>query len=79
MPMYEYGCHECEHRFDRLRPLAANDSDLQCPRCKSTSIQRQFSVFAAHTRNGAASEASAPASSGGCGGCGGGCACASRN
>jgi putative FmdB family regulatory protein len=84
MPMYEYGCLACDSRFDRLRRMDQDDSGVTCPRCGGAQVQRQMSVFAAHSRGGSASmsEASAPVSSGGGGGCGGGCCgggCATRN
>jgi putative FmdB family regulatory protein len=83
MPMYEYGCLNCDSRFDRLRRMDQDDSGVNCPRCGGEQVQRRMSVFAAHTRSGGASiaEAAAPVSSGG-GGCGGGCCgggCATRN
>lgn len=75
MPMYEYGCLECNTRFDRLRRMDQDDSGVTCPRCTSEQVRRRLSTFAAHSR-GAASEsaptaAAAPATGGGC--CGGSC------
>ncbi len=80
MPMYEYGCLVCDHRFDRLRRMDQADSEVTCPYCGGDHVQRRLSRFAAHTRSaGAVIEVPAPSTSGGCGsGCCGG-SCASRN
>lgn len=73
MPMYEYRCLTCDTRFDRLRRMDQDDSDITCPHCQSGQIERRLSLFAAHTR-GAALGAGAAASSGaGCCSGGGGC------
>lgn len=79
MPMYEYGCLECQSRFDRLRRMSQDDSGVACPHCDSVQVERRFSVFAAHSKGGSSAvvEAAAPqATSGGC--CGGSCGCGSR-
>lgn len=74
MPMYEYGCLECDKRFDRLRRMDQDDEGVTCPRCQSVNIQRQLSVFAAYTRGGSGSVAeAAPVATGGGGCCGGSC------
>jgi len=41
MPTYEYECHQCGHRFERMQNLT--DAPLEeCPRC-SGSVQRLIS------------------------------------
>lgn len=73
MPMYEYGCLECDKRFDRLRRMDQDDAGVTCPCCQSAHVQRQLSVFASHTRGGSGSAvAAAPVATGG-GCCGGSC------
>jgi putative FmdB family regulatory protein len=47
MPIYEYHCEGCGYAFEMLRRMADADSELQCPKCHSTCIERQFSSFAA--------------------------------
>ncbi|MFZ0731917.1 MAG: zinc ribbon domain-containing protein [Candidatus Sulfotelmatobacter sp.] len=47
MPLYEYQCRRCGHIFEKLRRIADADSDLECPKCHSDEIERQFSTFAA--------------------------------
>ncbi len=43
MPLHEYVCRGCEHRFEAL---VAGERSVQCPRCGSTSLSRQLSSFA---------------------------------
>ncbi|MCU0490558.1 MAG: zinc ribbon domain-containing protein [Chloroflexaceae bacterium] len=80
MPMYEYGCRDCTTRFDQLRRMEQDDSDITCPCCGSSAVQRRLSVFAAHSKDGSGAVSTVAATGGGC--CGGGgsvCGCASRN
>jgi putative FmdB family regulatory protein len=73
MPIYEYVCHECNLRFEELRPLSRMDDVAQCP-SGHTSPRRVLSTFAAFTRD--AEGGVSGATGGGCGGCSGGnCAC----
>ncbi len=32
MPVYDYRCMQCGHRFDMLRSVSARD-DVKCPKC----------------------------------------------
>ena len=64
MPLYEYACKSCSHQFE---VLVRNGSETpECPACHATSLERRFSVFAAHTGAGAA-RAAAPGPCGTCG------------
>jgi len=66
MPIYEYQCEKCEHRFEQL-VKSMNDTDgAVCPECGSKKVERLPSVFAA--RQGQPQAATAPGP--GCGGCG---------
>ncbi len=47
MPMYEYRCEACGRKFEMLRRMSDADTNLTCPQCESTQVQRQFSTFAA--------------------------------
>lgn len=43
MPIYEYQCSECEHRFDRLQKMA--DAPLvTCPKCNEDSLRKLVSA-----------------------------------
>ncbi len=67
MPIYEYACKECDHRFEKLVKSAAAADKAACPKCGSGKTSRSFSVFAVGTESG---KSSAPAP-GMCGRCGG--------
>ena len=73
MPLYEYLCPTCEHKFDKLQPMSADGAD--CPNCEQPA-KRAISVFA---RAGRGTDAVTdfgplpPMGGGGC--CGGGCGC----
>ena len=72
MPIYEYVCNTCSHRFDKLRPISRMDDEAPCPICEGDS-ERKLSVFAAFASD---DSGSVGAIAGGCGGCGpSGCAC----
>ncbi len=46
MPIYEYICPHCNGRFSRLVRGFSDPSDLQCPRCHNTEVQRAISRVA---------------------------------
>jgi putative FmdB family regulatory protein len=65
MPIFEYVCQECEHRFEAI-VLGAKAP--KCPKCESKSLNQQLSRFAV---GGARSSESNTASQvGPCGTCG---------
>ncbi len=71
MPIYEYGCDTCGHKFEKLQPM--NSSGADCPVCVQPA-RRTLSVFAAITA-GAAGDPDPdplPPMGGGGGHCGGG-------
>ena len=73
MPIYEYGCDTCGHKFEKLQPMNAPGAD--CPVCEQPA-RRALSVFAAITAGAAVDDAPDPlppmeAGGGHCGG--GGC------
>ena len=43
MPIFEYVCKQCDKRFEAL---VRGSSAVQCPSCKSTSLEKQVSVSA---------------------------------
>ena len=74
MPIYEYVCNTCSHRFEKLRSMSRMDDDAPCPICEGDT-DRKLSVFSAFSSDGSGG-VGAVAGTGGCGGCGpGGCAC----
>ena len=43
MPIYEFQCNACGHRFDRLQKLSDPDPSV-CPTCGAPQVQRQISA-----------------------------------
>ena len=79
MPLYEYLCPTCNHKFEKLQSMSATGAD--CPNCEQPA-NRAISVFAAVSKGGAEMPSSMgplpPLGGGGCCGggcCGGGCGC----
>lgn len=58
MPLYEYQCPTCGHRFEVLQRLGEGGDGLACPECERPRPERKLSTFAA---GGASPSASAPA------------------
>ena len=46
MPLFEYACKTCDHRFEWLTRGAATP---ECPSCHGTDLEKRQSVFAART------------------------------
>ena len=67
MPLYEYRCPDCDHRFEVLQRLGAGSDEVTCPRCGREDPARQLSTFASSTSGGSAGASAAPAAGGGCG------------
>ena len=77
MPIYEYSCPTCGHKFEKLQSMSATGAD--CPHCEQPA-KRAISVFAAVSKgDGFASDMAdlggAPMPSPMGGGCGGFCGC----
>ena len=63
MPLYEYECRGCGHRFETL---VRSDTHPSCPSCHSEQLERLLSVFAVSTR--ASTDSALP--TGACSSCG---------
>ena len=61
MPMYEFVCQGCRHRFEHL---VLGEEAPSCPACQGRALEKQFSAFAVGSDAG---EAKAPGSCGACG------------
>jgi putative FmdB family regulatory protein len=46
MPIYEFVCAECGRKFRKLVGVVAQNTAPACPRCQSTTLNRQISRFA---------------------------------
>lgn len=61
MPIFEYVCAECGHKFEKLVLSARREREIRCPECGSESINKALSVFglgAGSSGGGAAASAS---------------------
>ena len=47
MPIYEYTCRDCGHRFEELQRLGDSGEKVRCPVCGRIGADRQLSTFAA--------------------------------
>ncbi|MDB5101822.1 MAG: hypothetical protein JWM80_6243 [Cyanobacteria bacterium RYN_339] len=75
MPIYEYRCEPCGHRFEAY--LASSAEQASCPLCAGTQLNRLMSTFASSAVAGYKSVQPAGPAPGAVSkkGCGGGCAC----
>ncbi|HJU43916.1 MAG TPA: zinc ribbon domain-containing protein [Vicinamibacterales bacterium] len=64
MPLFEYRCDGCDHHFELL---VRQSTKLECPKCASTQVTKQLSVFAVSVPSGGASREFGPAPCGSCG------------
>jgi len=68
MPMYEYQCRSCDHKFELL---VRESTRYECPKCTSRELEKQLSVFAVSAQgssSGGGMQMSAGPSA--CGACG---------
>lgn len=81
MPIYEYKCGKCDHKFEVLHKSITKVEDVNCPKCKSNDIKKMMSTFSASFNGGgfangySSAPAPAPSSGTGGGGCCGGGSC----
>ena len=66
MPIYEYVCHDCDSRFEKLRPVSQSNEPAPCPKC-AHDAERVLSIFASFTTND--SGVTAPVGGSSCAGC----------
>jgi putative FmdB family regulatory protein len=64
MPLFEYRCDGCDHTFELL---VRESTKLECPKCASTQLTKQLSVFAVSVPSGGGSRDFGPAPCGACG------------
>jgi putative FmdB family regulatory protein len=51
MPIYEYACAACGHRFEELRKMSDPPVRI-CPRCKARKVERVISATSFHLKGG---------------------------
>jgi putative FmdB family regulatory protein len=64
MPIFEYVCRECDHRFESI---VLGSQKPACPKCESKKLDQQISRFAV---SGGDKTSMNPAPMGPCGSCG---------
>ena len=64
MPIKEYQCSECGHRFDVLQRLGEDGSGVTCPKCGASKPEKMLSAFA--SGGGTSSGSYTPSSAGNC-------------
>lgn len=69
MPIYEYYCEPCSHRFEVKRPMSESDKDADCPICRDKA-KRALSKFACFTVTPGEGSAPIAGAGGGCSDCG---------
>jgi putative FmdB family regulatory protein len=65
MPIFEYICKECDHHFEAL---VYGKEKASCPKCHTTKLAPQLSVFAVSAKGTSPSASQSPR--GACGSCG---------
>ena len=50
MPVYEYQCNACDHKFERLQSVTARPEETSCPQCNEVNVQRIMSAFASQIK-----------------------------
>ena len=51
MPIYEYQCQNCQHRFEEIQKFSDPEL-LNCPQCNKTRLQRLISLGSFHLKGG---------------------------
>jgi len=50
MPVYEYQCNACDHKFELLQSINARREDASCPQCNEINAQRLISTFSSQIK-----------------------------
>ncbi|MDI3280913.1 MAG: zinc ribbon domain-containing protein [Bacillota bacterium] len=69
MPIYEFVCPQCGHRFEELVVRSYSEDSAACPRCGAPEARRVPSSFG--FRSGGTGGSSTAPAGGGCSGCSG--------
>ncbi len=64
MPIFEYICRECSHRFERI---VQGSSVPDCPSCHTHNLEKQISGFAVGGTAGSWATTTSPSACGSCG------------
>ena len=70
MPIYEFECHPCGHRFEEIVGAGARLADgIACPKCKSPEIDRTIARFAVTSSSSSSASSAESCPPQGCGRC----------
>lgn len=64
MPIFEYTCANCGHRFEKLILSAKRAKELRCPECDSQEVHKNISLFGTSGKGTVGSSAAECAPSG---------------
>lgn len=67
MPIFEYACQKCDHRFEKIVNGSAAPA---CPACGGRRLERQLSVFAVAAKTTGTAPKAGDFRPGACGSCG---------
>lgn len=45
MPIYEYTCKDCGHKFEKMLRIFEIFDEVLCPECQSKNLEKKFSHF----------------------------------
>ncbi|MDA8097139.1 MAG: zinc ribbon domain-containing protein [Clostridia bacterium] len=69
MPIYEFRCDKCGHKFEKLCPMGETGENLKCPECNQRYPQKLVSGFAAPGANGGSGASCGGCTASSCAGC----------
>jgi putative FmdB family regulatory protein len=55
MPIFEYRCESCGHKFEAI---VFGEQKAECPKCHTEKLEQQLSTFAVSTKSGSSSSPS---------------------
>ncbi len=70
MPIFEYKCESCGHKFEAI---LFGEQTAECPKCHTGKLEQQLSTFAVNTKGSPAASAAGFGPSNCCMTNGGGC------
>ncbi|GAB4232659.1 MAG: hypothetical protein Kow00109_05170 [Acidobacteriota bacterium] len=50
MPIFEYRCRECNHKFEKI--VWKDSEEIACPNCGHREVEKLLSSFAVHAQAG---------------------------
>ena len=50
MPLYEYLCRSCDHKFETMQSISVRAEETPCPKCHEHNAMRLMSAFASQVK-----------------------------